>query len=66
MKTTKDHFFMSRTGAIFMLTKFGASWYLAGDPLVKDSKILWPVGATTNFQKISSYVKTQLGFFELR
>lgn len=63
---TLDHFFVSRTGSIFVLTKFGGSWYLAGDPLYKDSQILWPVGAGTNFKTVNGYVKNQLGFFELK
>lgn len=63
---TKDHYYVSRTGSIFVLTKFGSSWYLAGDPLHRDSEILWPVGAATNFKAVSEYVKNILGFFELK
>lgn len=65
MIKTKEHFYVSRTGSIFMLTKFNENWYLAGDPLLKDSKILWPVGVASNFFKISNYIKNQLGFFKL-
>lgn len=63
---TRDHFYVSRTGAVFMLTKFGTNWYLAGDPLLEDSRILWPVGVASNFNKINGYVKNVLGFFELK
>lgn len=63
---TKEHFYLSRTGSIFVLTKIGNSWYLAGNPVISESKMLWPVGASVNFKKISSYVKKQLGFYELR
>jgi hypothetical protein len=63
---TKDHFFVSRTGSIFVLTKFGSSWYLAGDPMSKDSTILWPVGAAPNFTVVNHYIKNKLGFIELK
>ena len=63
---TKDHFYVSRTGSIFMLTKFGDNWYLAGNPVIEDSKILWPVGVASNFRNIHRYVTNQLGFFELK
>ena len=63
---TKDHYYVSRTGSIFVLTKFGSSWYLAGDPMHKDSEILWPVGAATSFKAVHSYVKNKLGFIELK
>ena len=63
---TKDHYYVSRTGSIFVLTKFGNSWYLAGDPMNRDSQILWPVGAATNFKNVHGYVKNTLGFFELK
>jgi hypothetical protein len=62
----KDHFYISRTGAIFVLTKFNENWYLAGSPLLAESQILWPVGIATHFREISNYIKNQLGFFELR
>ena len=63
---TKDHYYVSRTGAIFVLTKFGSSWYLAGNPMHEDSEILWPVGAAASFKTVSGYVKNVLGFFELK
>lgn len=66
MVKTKDHFYLSRTGSIFVLTKLGDSWYLAGNPLVRESVMLWPVGAATSFKNISKYVKNTLGFFELK
>lgn len=63
---TKDHFYVSRTGSLFVLTKFGSSWYLAGDPMKKESELLWPVGAATNFKTVREYVKNKLGFMELK
>lgn len=62
----KDHFYVSRTGVIFVLTKCGEKWYLTGNPLVEESKMLWPVGSALDFKKISNYVKNQLGLVELR
>lgn len=61
-----DHFYVSRTGCIFVLTKLGDRWYLAGDPILTDSQMLWPVGVSANFKKISSYIKKHLGLIELR
>lgn len=66
MRKTKEHFFVSRTGSVFVLTKMGDCWYLAGNPVARESKILWPVGAATSFKNINSYVKKTLGFFELK
>ncbi len=62
----KDHFYVSRTGVIFVLTKCGDKWYLAGSPLIKESKMLWPVGIATSFSKIREYIKNSIGLLELR
>lgn len=61
-----DHFYVSRTGSVFVLTKLGDRWYLAGDPIFTDSQMLWPVGVSANFKKISSYIRKHLGLIELR
>lgn len=66
VEKTKDHFYMSRTGSIFMLSKYDGCWYLVGNTLHSDSRILWPVGASTTFKNVHNYIKNKLGFFELK
>lgn len=65
-KGPKEHFYVSRSGAILSLSKLGEKWYLTGSPVAKDSKMLWPVGCSENFKKISKYVKNTLGLSPLR
>lgn len=62
---TKEHFFISRTGTIFILSKLGDKWYLTGPPERKDSKMLWPIASTTNYFKLKQYVKREMGLLEL-
>jgi hypothetical protein len=62
----KDHFYVSSTGFIFILIKSGKRWYLVGDPIDEDSRMLWTVGSSLHFTKISKYVTRQLGLTKLR
>lgn len=61
-----DHFYVSRTGEVFVLTKLGQRWYLAGNPTFIDSQMLWPVGVSTNYRKLDGYIKKYIGLVELK
>lgn len=65
MTTTKEHFFISRTGTVFVLTKLGEKWYLSGPPERRESRMLWPIASGIDFIKLKQYVKHEIGLLEL-
>lgn len=61
MKTNKEHFYVSRTGAIFSIYKLNTNWYIMG----AINKRILPMMSSLNFKDITKFAKNELGLVRL-